>query len=242
MGIASAYNRILRRQINQHAAWLPITNTFGLGDFGVVSNGLFTRIGNVADLGIGYKQRSGPPSKLDYSSSSVSSTRIEAGGNVPAFSDSASIDAQLVFSFERQSTFVLKAAQVVSHEIEDIFAVAAALHRHGGWRRRYRFVTRVYHAKNPLILASRESATKVTLSGKAAALKQVELGNIAAEIGVTASRELALEITGQTGVIALGLGRVTLAGAAGPLSVEPGKPEVGVVEDSDWDDDPEDDV
>jgi hypothetical protein len=242
MGIANAFNRIIRRELRQHAAWLPITNTFALGDFGVVSNGLFTRIGNVADLGISWKERSGPPSKLDYSSQSVTTTRIEGGANVPAFSSSTTVDAKLVFNFQRESTFVLKAAQIVSQEIEDIFAVATALHRHRDWRKRYRFVTRLYTAQSPLFLAGRDSATEVTLAGKAAALGQAELGQLSAGVSVTASRELSLEITGQTGVIGLGLGRVALGGAIKPLSQDGQSAEVGVEEDTDWDDDPKDDV
>jgi hypothetical protein len=232
MAIANAFNRIIRRELRQHAAWLPITNTFALGDFGVVSNGLFTRIGNVADLGISWKERSGPPSKLDYSSQSVTTTRIEG----------TAVDAKLVFAFERESTFVLKASQIVSQEIEDIFAVATALHQHKGWRKRYRFVTRLYTARNPLFLASRDSATEVTIAGKAAALGQAELGRLAADLDVAASRELALEITGQTGVIGLGLGRVSLSGAVGASSLDPQPVEVGVEEDTNWDDDPKDDV
>jgi hypothetical protein len=242
MAIANAFNRIIRRELRQHAAWLPITNTFALGDFGVVSNGLFTRIGNVADLGISWKERSGPPSKLDYSSQSVTTTRIEGGAKVPAFSSSTAVDAKLVFAFERESTFVLKASQIVSQEIEDIFAVATALHQHKGWRKRYRFVTRLYTARNPLFLASRDSATEVTIAGKAAALGQAELGRLAADLDVAASRELALEITGQTGVIGLGLGRVSLSGAVGASSLDPQPVEVGVEEDTNWDDDPKDDV
>jgi hypothetical protein len=241
MGIANAFNRIVRRQLQQHAAWLPITNTFALGDFGVVSNGLFTRIGNVADLGITYKRRAGAPSKLDYASNSVTITRIEGGAKVPTFSGT-SVDAKLLFNFQRESTFVLKAQEVTSQEIEDIFAVAAALHRHDGWRNRYRFVTRLYTAQNPLFLASRDGATEVTLSGKAAALGQADLGKIGADVNYSHNREMALEITGQSGVIALGLGRVTWGGAAKPLSQGEPAPEVGVEEDTDWDDDPKDDV
>ncbi len=242
MGIANAYSRIIRRQLEQHAAWPPVTNVFALGDFGVVSNGIFTRMGNIADLGVTWKEKEGPPSKLDYKSTSVVTTRFEAGAKVDVFSDSVTIDAKLVFRFKRESTFVLKAPKITSREIDDVFAVAAKLHAIPSWRWRYRFVTRVYSAETPLIIANREGGTEVTISGKAAALKKIEFGDAAVDIGVTTDRHLSLEVTGQSGVIGLGLGRVRVAGAVGEAGQAGAKNEIGVEEDTDWDSDEVDDI
>lgn len=242
MGITNAYSRIIRRQLEHHAAWPPITNVFALGDFGVVSNSVFSRMGNIADFGVTWKEKESPPSALDYMSSSVVTTRFEAGAKVDAFSDSVTIDARLVFTFKRESTFVLKAPTITSREIDDVFAVAAKLHELPNWRRRYRFVTRLYSAKDSLILANRESGTEVTLSGKAAALKKIEFGTAVVDIGVTADRQLSLEITGQSGVIGLGLGRVRVSGAVAGAGLDGARQEIGVEEDTDWDSDEVDDI
>jgi hypothetical protein len=241
MGIANAYNRVIRRQLEQHAAWLPLANIFRLGDFGVVSNGLFTRIGNVSDLGLHWKEKDGGSTKLEFTSQSVTTTRIEGGAKVDVFSNSAAVDAKLVLGFERKASFVLKAATITSREIDDVFAVAAALHDHSAWRRRYRFVRQVYSAQNPLILANIEGSTTVTISGKAVALKQLDLGDASATLELATDRELALEIVGDSGTIGLGLARIKLSGAVGPAG-EGGKPGVGIEEDTDWDADPEDDI
>jgi hypothetical protein len=32
MGIASPFDRVLKQELNVHAAWLPITNIFEIGD------------------------------------------------------------------------------------------------------------------------------------------------------------------------------------------------------------------
>ena len=47
MGTAQVFNQIIKDQLHVNAAWLPITNVFRLGDYGVVSDGIFTSIGNV---------------------------------------------------------------------------------------------------------------------------------------------------------------------------------------------------
>ena len=46
MGTARAFDRILKSELNIHAAWLPITNTFSVGDFGLISDGVFAKMGN----------------------------------------------------------------------------------------------------------------------------------------------------------------------------------------------------
>lgn len=248
MGLANAYSRIIRQQLRKHGAWVPITNVFTLGDFGVVSNGIFSRIGNISDLGIAFAKKNGPAATLNFTSNAISATRIEAGVEVPAFSGNPAIDAALKLRFDRKHAMMLKAAEIRSVEIDNILAVANALHDHSHWRWRYRFVTATYHATNAVMLASREGATEVSLRGKASALQQIDLGNLSADISVTANRELALDITGRTGVVALGLARVRLLGGPGilatPTSLHPAAHEGAfeIFDDADGDEDPEDDV
>ena len=247
MGIARAYNRIIRRQLERHAAWLPVTNIYTLGDFGMVSGGLFTRIGNVADLGVRWTDKPGPPSRIDYSSSSVRTTRIQGGVEVDAFAPGSNENsAQLSFEFTRKNTFIIQAAELTSQEMDNVFSVAEHLSNHPQWRRRFRFVTSVYEAQSPLLLASHEGQTKVTLSGKVEALEQARLGKANGDFDLSASKELALEITGTRGVIGLQLARVTFTGQPRLRTAlrDGGEAprEIGVEFDSDWDEDPDDDI
>jgi hypothetical protein len=241
MGIANTYNRIIRRELETHAAWFPITNTFALGDFGVVDGGIFTRIGNISSLGIKeWKEKSGPASKINFSSSSVTAVRVEAGGEVDVFSG-GSVAAQLKFRFKRKGAVVLKAAAITSLEIDETFIVAEALHRNPSWRKHYRFVNRVYVAQNPLILASRKKDTEVTLTGDAKALEAIDLGDLNVNVGVSADSQLALEINGRSGTIGLGLARVKSVGKSTRAIGHAGS-HVEIEEDTDWDDEPEDDI
>jgi hypothetical protein len=47
MGTARDFDDILKRELNIHAAWLPVTNTFRLGDYGIVSDGVLVPMGNI---------------------------------------------------------------------------------------------------------------------------------------------------------------------------------------------------
>jgi hypothetical protein len=247
MGIANAYSRVIRRQLRAHAAWLPVTNVFALGDYGVVSNGIFTRIGNVANFGVTFGQRSGPPSSLNYKSGSVITNRIEAGAKVDVFSGQAAVDAALKLEFTRKSTFLLK-AKIESLEIDDILAVGRAVRSHRDWRWHYRLVKTLYAGSGAVMLASREGATEITLTGKASALQQLDLGHLAVDIGVNATRGLALDIVGGSGVVGLGLVRVknsghpvsSLKAASASHALMDASDEID--ENDDWDEDPEDDI
>lgn len=248
MGLANAYNRIIREHLRVHSAWLPITNVFALGDFGVIQNGIFTREGNIADLGIAFATKHGPAAEINFASSSVTLTRIEGGVEVGAFSGSAVVDASLKIRLGRKHAMLLKAAQIRSSEIDNVLAVANALHGHPDWRWRYRFVRSTYAASNAIMYASRSSDTEVTLAGKASALEQIDLGSFSAEVSVAANRDLALDIIGKTGVIGLGLAKVKLLGGAGllaaPTALHPAAHEgkFELFDDAEGDEDVEDDI
>jgi len=46
-GIARTYAKILHEQLSCRAAWPPITNRFALGDYGLISYGVFVALGNI---------------------------------------------------------------------------------------------------------------------------------------------------------------------------------------------------
>lgn len=50
MGTPRTYNRLLNTQIKMFAAWLPVTNTFRLGDYGLMSGGVFHQIGHISEF------------------------------------------------------------------------------------------------------------------------------------------------------------------------------------------------
>ena len=63
MGTPRLFNQTLKSLLQINAAWLPVTNTFRLGDYGVMSEGVFVKIGNIeTDFGIALERALGPNS------------------------------------------------------------------------------------------------------------------------------------------------------------------------------------
>ena len=50
MSIARQFNKVIRKELRVHAAWMPIANNFKLGDYGLIDNGVFVRRGNISRL------------------------------------------------------------------------------------------------------------------------------------------------------------------------------------------------
>ena len=43
MGIPNQFNDIIQKHLNVFASWIPIVNKFSLGDYGIFSDGVFSR-------------------------------------------------------------------------------------------------------------------------------------------------------------------------------------------------------
>ena len=208
MGIAKDFNDVVHDQIKVHAAWLPVTNTYQVGDFGVISEGVFARMGNIrSDFGIDFQTNAGPPSQLDFKSANVRVVRFTAGAEVNAFPDDA-LEAKLRIEFGRERSFYLKAALNVQ-ELASVFEAARKIAVLPAWNEgKFKVVAATYTGQNCVVLSSRQNNTAIEIGGKADALKKLELGGASADFAWTANSTLGLEIMGQTGVIGLKLFQV----------------------------------
>jgi hypothetical protein len=204
MGTASRFNDIMKDELNIFAAWIPVTNTFQLGDYGLISDGVFVKIGNITtDHGVTFQSKPGPESKLDFTSKGTAMARFAGGTTVTAFPDQP-IDAKLTIEFGDENSFLLKANLTVM-QMQDINAVASKLAELPNWKNKYRVVSAVYNGKQCAMISSKAANSKIELSGKATALKQFELGAVSAELGVSNKKEIGLDLVGEDGVVGLSL-------------------------------------
>lgn len=208
MGLASDFNKEVHKHITVHAAWLPVTNTFQVGDFGVISEGIFVRMGNVAtDFGVDFQTQAGGEADLNFQSQSVRLFRLVAGATVDALPDS-DIEAKLRIEFGKDKSFFVK-AKLNINAMQSIFEVARRLAVHPQWNEgKFKVVGAAYTGQNCVILSSTANNAVIEIDGKADALKKIELGNVEAGLSFTSKSNLGLEILGQTGVVALRLFQV----------------------------------
>lgn len=203
MGTASLFDGILKRELNVHAAWLPITNTFEIGDYGVASDGVLVKMGNIREFGVSWNPGSGPLATLNFASDGTRIVRAVGNATVQAFPDQ-DIDASLTIEFERESSFLVKAALTVS-QMQDVAAVAEKLSQVRQWKSGYRVVSAIHVGRQCTILSSKGANSKIALSGKANALRQLDLASASAGIELSSSERIGLSLVGQTGVVALSL-------------------------------------
>lgn len=236
MGIAKDFNNVLHDQLHVLAAWLPVTNTFQLGDFGVISDGVFVRMGNVAsDFGVNFESQAGQPGKLDFKSESVRVFRFAANASVAAF-PGEDVDGALKIEFGKERSFYLKAGLTVT-EIKSVFKAAQDLASKPRWDAgKFKVVSAVYNGTNCAILSSKESNASVEISGKTGALKRLELGAADAGLTFTSKTKMGLELLGETGIVGLSLFRVEKSGGA------KFEADQGFTSSADWGATPPDDV
>ena len=204
MGTARDFDDILKQELNIHAAWLPIINTFKLGDYGLISDGVLVKAGNIRDdFGVTFAPAAGPRMQLNFTSKGTTVVRFVGGATVTEFPDN-DIEAKLLVEFKRESSFLLKASLTMT-EMGDLNAVANKLKNEPQWQKNFRVVSAIYTSANCAIISSKAAGSKIELSGKAKALKQFDLGSASAEVQASLKEEIGLDIVGRKGVIGVGM-------------------------------------
>jgi len=241
MSLPRRYNRLLRKQLRHYAAWNPVTDAYEVGDFGAFRGGIFVKLGNISEFGVDPNPQPGADAtKLDFTSDGVTTVRTSGGATVDVFPDQP-LEAKLQLSFSGRSSFYLRSTKLSVAEMPSVDAVAHQLKGRRDpngrrWKLRWKVIRKVYTAVDPAILASAQSDASFTLTGKADALKRLELGHGSADVNVTSTKSDAVTISGGTGPVAMDLFKVRITGSAGLESV----PELVELDDG-WDDEPEDD-
>ena len=246
MTLPKEYNKALHQEANFYAAWLPLATPFAIGDYGLIQNGVFQKLGHLNDVrrdGFNVKIRTakGDPIKINFLSQGAKCIKMIAGAAVLDFlPEVAGVDAKLVYEFERENSFVVKAGEILVERMDNVREVAdrlAEMRRDDNWKHKYRVVSTTYTGKNCLVLLSSKAGTKVEFEATASALKQLDLGNVEFKPSVSSSSDQVLDIIGKTGVLGLGLFKLSiLQSNVKFLAGKPLTPEEKAIEEN-WGDD-----
>lgn len=224
MGIAAQFSKRLHSELDAHAAWFPVANSFELGDYGMISDGVFNRLGNVREFDVEVTPRKSGSSSLNFASEGTRVVRLVGDAEVNALPDSP-IDARLRIEFGGSSSFLAKAGKLTETSIPNVGQVAGKLASAPGFRRGYRVVWTTFTGHDCAVITSRSSNAALELSGKADALKLFDLGTIGAGVTVSSERDVGFSSLGRTGVIGLRLFKLKLLRDApkflGPEGADP---------------------
>ncbi|MCA9712023.1 MAG: hypothetical protein KDK70_39675 [Myxococcales bacterium] len=211
MSLANSLDRILRRNLRLHVAWLPVTTPYALGDYGYRRGGVFEALGNLREFGVEVEPVTGRSTSLDFVSSDATSIRKLAGVTVDVLPDTDA-EAELHVTFERKQSLLIKAPQLVSARIGNLAAIGKALtraQRADGtkWSSSYRVVSELLIGHDVTLLSTRRANATVVLSGRARLLRRLEAGAGSAGITVENAETLGLSLMGKQGPVALDLVR-----------------------------------
>jgi hypothetical protein len=220
MGIASKLEGILQKQIKCHAAWLPLANSFALGDYGLISGGVFTKMGSVKEFGGSWGEEQSPSVKLDFVSAGTTVTNFVGEAEVKALPKLAA-NASVRYKFEEAESFLLRASTVRVNSISNLNALMKSLKSKGDWEKRFSVVRQVWLAEDAAVLCTLKAGTEVTFSGDVPALEQLSIGKADVSLSIATSQELGLKLVGKTGVIGLGFAKFGFFGDVKTLAVAP---------------------
>jgi len=205
-GIPELFNDIIRNQLKVYAAWLPITNTLKLGDYGLISGGIFEAIGNIKDdFGISFTEAPGPEADIDFTSSSTRVIKVAGGVEVDVI-PAGSVDARVSFKFDKEKSFLIKSPSIQVTTIPNPNAIAKKLMDHPEWDGKFKVVHKVYHAKEAIVISTIDAGTEISLTGDVSALRNMKIGS--ASLNIDTNKSLGLKIHGKEGVIGLALFRI----------------------------------
>lgn len=206
------YDAILQRELGCRAAWLPVAAQVEIGDYGVISRGIFSKVGNVArEFGVAMETSDGAPVRLNFVSAGAKLVRFAAGAQVPAFTAGVGGQGRLDVQFSAASSFILKSQEVTQRQLDNVGQVGRVIgekHREQ-WRfLKYYVVRKVLTGKDVVCISTRSADTTISFAGSVDALRLVDGAGAHAGVDVAWNKEVGLEVIGRSGPIGLQLFRV----------------------------------
>jgi hypothetical protein len=220
-GLAKNYEKVIRKELAAHGAWFPVTNTLKVGDYGFFDGGVFRSVGNVTDKypDVALKVVEGPATKIDFSSEGTRTSRLDAGGNaLESFAAVGNVEAKLKFEFTKENSVVIKIANIVVNQLQNIEEIALLLASKKDWKKKYKVISATYVGKDSLVICSREAGSDFQISASANLLKSVEAGKASGAFETSSTKSSAFHSVGEEGVMALRLFKLNWRGNLKVLS------------------------
>lgn len=212
-GLAKTYSQIVKKELNAHAAWFPVTNALEVGDYGLIEDGTFRPIGKIAQQypDIEIKAQPGNQTNIDFKSEGTNAVVTDMQGNAKSFQALGDAEGQLKITMSKANSAMIKAS-ITSSQMTNVADVASRLRKKKDWQHRYKVVSAVYVGENATVFCSREADTELIISGKADILQAVEAGKADVALNVSANKSGVFHSVGKTGVIAIDLFKLKMLG------------------------------
>jgi hypothetical protein len=171
-GPQEQYTDELKSKFGYYATWLP-GKPLSLGDIGVFTDNVFTRLRGLEDVGIKDCDTLPDPSAedLEYNSRGNVSVTTKLSGTIsPQGISLANADAGLVVEFGNENSILFKANQTRTPSIKDIIKLGEQvleLYEEGKWNKKWVVVTELVTAESATILISNNKNGRIELKANA---------------------------------------------------------------------------
>lgn len=227
--IAAIYTKALHDHFRpMYANWQP-GSPMELGDYGLITNHIFNRIGNIRDEGLDFEVRQDTSAdQYEFTSSSETEFVFTAAGSGSG-GGVGSVKAGLEIKFSRANSVFFNAAGCRINSIRNIKALGDELIRRdeqGRWKRHFAVVTSLVEAGATTIVVAGSSNASISLEAKAEGVQEIDLADAALELGLKRQKNVAFKVVTAQGMLPLlGLMQVKrskdLFGRVGPRRFEP---------------------
>ena len=189
------YQKEMHDNLGFFATWLP-GDRIEIGDAGVIKDGVFKRVGSLAELGIAFElSESSSTQDVKYTSTSGTKVDFSAGANVTGIAK-----AEITIDFSRQGAFVFHASGLRSHRIANRMEVARKLleaYRSKVWEESWLLVETLHVAERATIIVSEDSSAGLSLAANVAAIPSVSLADPKISLAVTSTRGKLVHVVGK---------------------------------------------
>jgi len=187
------------------ATW-PAGLELKLGDYGYLEDGIFQRMGNIAEKGIsGERRDDNNDTAIEYKSSDEVSVVGHAKGSVNV-SGVANAKASLEISFSGKHAVFFKAAGGKWHTFESpeqIGQQILELFHAGKWKREFLVVTNLLKAGATTVVVSNGSSASVSLEAQADDIEAIDLADASVGLRIKSESNLGLKIIAEGGMTPL---------------------------------------
>ncbi|MDZ4800187.1 MAG: lipase family protein [Bryobacteraceae bacterium] len=203
MKLGSEYCKQLREALRRHANFPP-NRPVSLGDYGVIQDNVFERLGHIKEFGLTVETLVGV-GESDFqfqSQGSVDFELIAKGDIQPGGIPAVKAGLALKFSREQASFFAVAGCTVQSMgNIRQLEGSLIDLLRDGRWEADFYVVTEVNLAAKTTLIISATRDSEVRLEASSPALETIEMGDASLNLGIKKSRNASFQIATKGGQI-----------------------------------------
>jgi hypothetical protein len=220
------YGRSMRTQLGHFPVW-DLGSQVNIGDYGIVEDNCFTRLGNIVEAFQATPEESvaAQPGFWEFSTEGTQVDDMDLAAALTAMR----IEASIKLNFEGAYSIYLRAAESVVKTLANAGEVGRQLANHPGWRRTYVFVASVRTAPMPVVIVSTQRNSSVLLTAHPRILEDVQAGRVEASAKIKVTGNAGLKSIGSPGALYADLMRIRLFGGLG-LAALPGKRGVAPIE------------